>query len=631
MAGRRPKAVFVITAKDTSKRILANFKNSLKSVTSAVFSLKTAVGLAAGAAGLTLLITKTATAIDRIGKLSKTTGIATEDMAAFALAADIAGKDMEVFFKAARKLSENTFDLVARGSSEAEDAFSALGITTEELTPIMNDQVALMQLVGDRMSDLEDGSAKLALATDLFGGRAAELIPMLDGMSENLARARKETKLFGTALNEAQVGSVESMNDELTRTSQLFIGFTRQLTVALSPAISLAATSFREWVLEISEAHGGIEGFARTMATDFLLVLNKGIVGVARLVNWVGELKRSFETSEREKALIRLIRETRTSLNELLDSTGGKGNAATLTMTNQLKTMRKSLEEIRSDNKEPLIDIHSLTESLERARAKVGELATGVKKVGHEGKTAGTTVNRVLKNMRDNAKEVQKQFEEIGRIRAAVAREAARQEEESERVRQQAYEKSVESIERVGDEMIRSSQRGKQGFKDMAENILWELDAVLKKLLIINPLINAITGSKKPTGLESITSGDIGGLIGSAAKHLFNQRPHINSQLKIEPAMLAGDFAGGGGFTVPGNSGVDSKSVLMGVTPGERVSVERPGQVNSSQPVIQVFINNNVSAVDSQGVASFIVKAAPQIVTVVQEAFNRNFRGGPLG
>ena len=52
------------------------------------------------------------------------------------------------------------------------------------LTPIMNDQTAILCLVADRMNAMEDGVAKL------LGGRAAELLPALAGGNEALLKAR---------------------------------------------------------------------------------------------------------------------------------------------------------------------------------------------------------------------------------------------------------------------------------------------------------------------------------------------------------------------------------------------------------------------------------------------------------
>ena len=53
----------------------------------ALFSFKTAIGLAAGVTGLGLLVSRSLAATDRIGKLSQTYGIATKQLAAFNLAA----------------------------------------------------------------------------------------------------------------------------------------------------------------------------------------------------------------------------------------------------------------------------------------------------------------------------------------------------------------------------------------------------------------------------------------------------------------------------------------------------------------------------------------------------------------
>lgn len=265
-----PTAKFRISATDATKSAFRSVRRGLKSIAKAVFSLKTGIGVLAGVAGFGLLVKSSLKAIDRIGKLSKTYGIATKQLATFQLAAELGGSSLDTFAKAARNVSKNVFDFVVRSTGEAVDAFEFLGITTEQLRPIMNDNVAIIGLIGDKFNEMEDGAIKTALAVKLLGGRAVELLPALEGGTEQFAKLTKETELFGTALSASAVKGVERANDSILRLGFVFRGLRDQTVSALAPALELVTTTFRNFILESAEASGGIEGFAKKIAVSIL-------------------------------------------------------------------------------------------------------------------------------------------------------------------------------------------------------------------------------------------------------------------------------------------------------------------------------------------------------------------------
>ena len=94
-----------------------------------------------------------------------------------------------------------------------------------KLTKLSGDQMAILGLIADRLSLVENKTLKLKFATEIFGGRASDLINVLDGGSEALQKFALESDRFGS-LNQQQVKAVENFNDSVTRLKTVFTNLT---------------------------------------------------------------------------------------------------------------------------------------------------------------------------------------------------------------------------------------------------------------------------------------------------------------------------------------------------------------------------------------------------------------------
>lgn len=298
------KQKILITATDNTKSAFRSIGTSLTSLTKSVFSLKSAFVLAAGAAGLGLLVSKSLKAIDNIGKMSKIFGIAAEDLAAFDLAAQIGGTNLETFAKAARNVAKNVFEFLTKGTGEALDAFKALGVTQEDLIPIMNDQIAIFSLFADKLKDIPDGLAKTAIAYDLFGGRAIALLPAIADGSEGFRKFKEEVELFGTALSGQAVAGVEQLNDDMVRLQFVAKGLSQQIVSSLAPALNLVVDNMLDWAIIHAQAKGGIEALAKTISVNIIGSFENLVIGSIELINKFRQAK--ADTANLKIALIDL-------------------------------------------------------------------------------------------------------------------------------------------------------------------------------------------------------------------------------------------------------------------------------------------------------------------------------------
>ncbi|OZB14331.1 MAG: hypothetical protein B7X58_08110, partial [Marinobacter sp. 34-60-7] len=71
--------------------------------------------------------------------------------------------------------------------------------------------------IADRFSEMEDGSAKTALAVEIFGRAGAKLIPLLNSGSSGLSDMASEARRLGISFGEDAAKAAEEFNDNLTR------------------------------------------------------------------------------------------------------------------------------------------------------------------------------------------------------------------------------------------------------------------------------------------------------------------------------------------------------------------------------------------------------------------------------
>ena len=126
-----------------------------------------------------LLIKKTADAGDKINDLSQRTGIATEILSGYKLAADKSGTSIEGFAIGMRGLA-NQMQAANTGNKIAAKLFSDLGVSVTDSTGKLRPLNDVMLDVAERFAVMPDGAQKTATAMDIFGRSGMELIPMLN-------------------------------------------------------------------------------------------------------------------------------------------------------------------------------------------------------------------------------------------------------------------------------------------------------------------------------------------------------------------------------------------------------------------------------------------------------------------
>jgi hypothetical protein len=222
-----------INAKVTGQNQISGLTNGLKGVSGAsdraAGSMSRLRGAAAGAMGAlrsvlpfigTAAVIKfgkdTLDAADAMSKLSQRTGVAAPTLDKFRKVAELNDTSIEALGKGFTILSRNVSDAVTKGTGPAADAFEQLGIKLTNADGSLRAVDDVMLQVSDRFKDMEDGTQKAALASQIFGQRlGSDLIPLLNNGGDAV-------RDMSTALTQELADKAATVNDRLETLGEKF-------------------------------------------------------------------------------------------------------------------------------------------------------------------------------------------------------------------------------------------------------------------------------------------------------------------------------------------------------------------------------------------------------------------------
>jgi hypothetical protein len=257
-----------IKAFDQTKRGFSSVTSGLKKVTGAIFSMRSALGLAAGAAGMGLLIRQSLKSIDTLKKTADKIGTTTEALSALHHAGDLTGVSLETVNMASQRFTRRLAE-AAKGTGEAKGALRELGIDADNLKKKQLDEQMLD--LADAFSNVESSADRVRLAMKLFDSEGVALVNTLSKGRDGLKAMFLEADELGLIMSTKAAKGVEDANDALTRLFKLGAGLKNQIVANLAPAIEMLSTKIKDDFLEdIKEAGGSVEEFGLILAEKLL-------------------------------------------------------------------------------------------------------------------------------------------------------------------------------------------------------------------------------------------------------------------------------------------------------------------------------------------------------------------------
>lgn len=165
-------------------------------------------------------------AADAFNDLAQKTGIGIKSLAAYQLAAEQSGANMDTIAKGMKSLST---EMVKNG-----DALRAAGIDAK-------DADGAMRQLADLFSKMPDGVEKSALASSLFGSKlGTELIPMLNLGAEGLDKSAVASLRFGEAML-AVAPAADALNDTFAEIAINTKAMSAEFAAGLLPTLQAIA------------------------------------------------------------------------------------------------------------------------------------------------------------------------------------------------------------------------------------------------------------------------------------------------------------------------------------------------------------------------------------------------------
>ena len=190
----------------------------------------------------------TAGAVASIDDLSKRTGITTDVLQAYSLAANQSGVGLETFGKAVQKLTINLGE-AQTGNKAAIKSFADLGLSVGDLSNLNPEQA--FNAVVAAISKLPNPAQQAAAAVSLFGKSGVELVPIFQEGATNLQQMTAEAKRLGIVLSPQQTAGVAALDDSLQKTQLTLQSFAARVVAELAPALTRAAEEASTFIASI--------------------------------------------------------------------------------------------------------------------------------------------------------------------------------------------------------------------------------------------------------------------------------------------------------------------------------------------------------------------------------------------
>ena len=290
-----------IKAVNKTRRAFMAVTAGLGGIAKAAFSMKTAIGLAAGALGIGFLIKRSMDATDELAKTARAIGLSVTELQRFQYAAELGGVESKALNKAMQKLAINISD-VAGGTGEAKDAFERYGISAKNADGSTRSVSDVMGQAATALEGMTNKTDRASFVYDLFGARGAKVINMLQDGKAAMEAMKAEADRLGLVMSGALIQGVEDANDAILRLTSYLGNVFNRVVASLAPIITEATDALRNFVeMKINDS-GGIAQFSRDIAVN-IVSATKAIVSsfaaisnsVINLSNKLGGVSHAYE------------------------------------------------------------------------------------------------------------------------------------------------------------------------------------------------------------------------------------------------------------------------------------------------------------------------------------------------
>ena len=221
-------------AQSVGKTLLVGVKTAAK------WGAAIVTGAGVAATAVTGFAKKTAATCDEIDKMSQKIGISREAYQELGFILSQNGMDVNQLQGGMKKLV-NTMQDAQNGSSKAQSAFNALGVSAVDGAGALRSQEDVFYDTSSALQAMKNETERNALANDLFGKSASELSPLLNGGAGSMEELRKQAHELGLVLDDEVIDSGVSLTDTLDKLKRAGSAIVTRLGGVVMPLVEKVA------------------------------------------------------------------------------------------------------------------------------------------------------------------------------------------------------------------------------------------------------------------------------------------------------------------------------------------------------------------------------------------------------
>lgn len=291
-----------------------------------------AASMALAATALTAGIISAADNADKMGKAAEKMGMPVEELSRLTYAAQLSGASFESlqssFTSLAKAMAESADGLGTKGAL----AIDKLGISLKDAEGNMRPTSEVFEEAIALLGNYENNANRAAVGTALFGSSYRQLVPLIDGGTEAMAKAKAEADALGVTLSSSTAKGASEFKDNMFRIGQAVQG---SLNAALSSALPYLQM-FTDYLVESAKESRTFESVGEGVAwiidkiariaafgTGVLQTLAAGIYGVGSALaslatlDGAGALQAMEQMATRAAEIAASVQSTLNGLNEI--------------------------------------------------------------------------------------------------------------------------------------------------------------------------------------------------------------------------------------------------------------------------------------------------------------------------
>lgn len=211
---------------------------------------------------------------DEIDKMRSRTGLTAVELSQLSHAAGLSDTSLGSLQNGLTKMQRFMRE-ASQGGATATGVLNELGLSAEQLQSATNNEK--LGLFADALARIDDPGQRAAVAMDIFGKGAVDLLPLLAGGSAGLRQMTDEADRLGLTMTDEAASSAALLNDTIGRLKGTLGGLVTTVGADLAPMVISVVSQFTEWV---AQNRGLIVLLAKTA------IVMASVVGALKLITF---------------------------------------------------------------------------------------------------------------------------------------------------------------------------------------------------------------------------------------------------------------------------------------------------------------------------------------------------------